>query len=114
MTGPLPRLRVVYDGDCPFCARYVALMRLREGHEVRLVDARREPEVAAAYGLDLNAGMIVDLDGAVHHGAAAVALLSRLSRRPGPLASDRLARVVYPLMRAGRALALRLLGRRPI
>jgi predicted DCC family thiol-disulfide oxidoreductase YuxK len=110
----LPELRIVYDGDCPFCASYVALMRLREGHAVRLIDARREPEVAAAYGLDLNAGMIADLDGQVHHGAAAVALLSRLSRRPGPLASDRLAGAVYPLMRAGRALTLRLMGRRPI
>ncbi len=114
MSDARPELRIVYDGECPFCARYVALMRLREGHAVRLIDARREPELAASYGLDLNAGMIADLDGAVHHGAAAVALLSRLSRRPGPLASDRLARAVYPLMRAGRGLALKLLGRRPI
>ncbi|HSP24134.1 MAG TPA: DCC1-like thiol-disulfide oxidoreductase family protein [Saliniramus sp.] len=107
-------LRIVYDGDCPFCSRYVALMRLRERHKVELVDARREPEKAQAYGLDLNEGMIVDLDGAVHHGARAVALLSRLSRRPGPLASDRLAALAYPVMRAGRNLTLRLLGRKRI
>jgi predicted DCC family thiol-disulfide oxidoreductase YuxK len=110
----LPELRIVYDGDCPFCSRYVALVRLRERHAVRLIDARREPDTAAAYGLDLNAGMIADLDGAVHHGAAAVALLSRLSRRPGPLASDRMAQALYPLMRMGRALTLRVLGRRPL
>lgn len=107
-------LRIVYDGDCPFCTRYVQLMRLRERHAVELIDARREPERARAYGLDLNEGMIADLDGEIHHGAKAVALLSRLSRRPNPLASDRIAAFAYPVMRAGRNLALRLLGRRPL
>ena len=79
-----------------------------------LVDARREPERAAAYGLDLNAGMIADLDGVVHHGAAAVSLLSSLSRRPGPLAWAPLTRMVYPLMRLGRQATLRILGRSPL
>ncbi len=107
-------LRIVYDGACPFCASYVSLMRLRESYAVRLIDARAEPGPAAAYGLDLNAGMIVDLDGKIYHGARAVALLSRLSRGPGLLSSDRVAAAVYPWMRRGRALALRLLGRQPL
>lgn len=114
METPLTPLTIVYDGDCPFCARYVALVRLRERYDVRLLDARREPERARAYGLDLNEGMIVDLDGEVSHGAAAVSLLSRLSRRPGPLASRRIAEFLYPAMRAGRAATLRLLGRKPL
>jgi len=32
-------LHIVYDGDCPFCSGYVALLRLREQYDVRLVDA---------------------------------------------------------------------------
>ncbi len=107
-------LRIVYDGECPFCASYVALLRLRERYSVRLIDARSEPAPARAYGLDLNAGMIVDLDGKVYHGARAVALLSRLSRRRGPLSSDRVADAIYPWMRRGRALVLWLLRRRPL
>lgn len=107
-------LRIVYDGECPFCASYVALMRLRENYAVELIDARTHPTPARAYGLDLNAGMIVDLDGEVHHGASAVTLLSRLSRRPGPLSSARVARWLYPWMRRGRAITLRLLGRQPL
>lgn len=107
-------LRIVYDGDCPFCANYVGLLRLREGHEVLLIDAREQKVVAESYGLDLNEGMIVDLDGDVYHGAAAVALLSRLSRRPGLLSSDRAAAVVYPWMRFGRAIVLRMLRRSPL
>lgn len=110
----MQQLHIVYDGQCPFCSRYVQLVRLRERVSVVLVDARREPERAAAYGLDLNAGMIADLDGVVHHGAAAVSLLSRLSRRPGPLAWAPLARVLYPAMRLGRQVTLKALGRHPL
>ena len=110
----MQHLKIVYDGECPFCSRYVQLVRLRERVGVELVDARREPEQAAAYGLDLNAGMIADLDGVVHHGAAAVSLVSTLSRRPGPLAWAPLARLVYPIMRLGRRATLKVLGRNPL
>lgn len=108
------QLRIVYDGQCPFCSRYVQLLRLRERFDVSLLDARREPERASRYGLDLNEGMIVDLDGTVHHGAAAVSLLSKLSRRPGPLSRPAMARLLYPAMRLGRQLTLRILGRKPL
>lgn len=107
-------LRIVYDGECPFCSRYVQLVRLREEFEVELVDARREPEKAKRYGLDLNEGMIVDLDGQVHHGAEAVWLLSTLSRRPGLFSRRPIAEALYPVLRLGRRLTLRALGRKPI
>lgn len=116
------RLRVIYDGQCPFCSAYVELARLREGHEVELVDARERPDMAGSYRLDLDAGMIVDLDGAVYHGADALWIISVLSSRSGLLnrmascafSRRRFARVAYPLMRASRTLVLRVLGRRRI
>jgi predicted DCC family thiol-disulfide oxidoreductase YuxK len=108
------RLRIIYDGECPFCSSYVRLLRLREQYDVRLVDARKEPAFAAQYGLDLNEGMIADLDGAVHHGARALSLLSRLSSTRSPLRSERVASAVYPLFRFGRNVALKLLGRSQI
>ena len=107
-------LHIVYDGDCPFCSSYVALLRLREQYDVRLVDARKEPAVAARYGLDLNEGMVVDLDGKVYHGARAMSLLARLSGTLSPLRSERVASAVYPLFRFGRNVALKVLGRRQI
>jgi predicted DCC family thiol-disulfide oxidoreductase YuxK len=107
----MARLHIVYDGDCPFCSRYVALLRLREQHDVRLVDARKNPAFAAQYGLDLNAGMIVDLDGNVFHGARAISVLSRLSGTISPLRSEWIARAVYPLLRFGRNVSLKVLGR---
>ncbi len=107
-------LHIVYDGDCPFCSGYVALLRLREQYDVRLVDARKEPAVAARYGLDLNEGMIVELDGTVHHGARAMSLLARLSGTRNPLRSERVASAVYPFFRFGRNVALKVLGRSQI
>ena len=107
-------LRIIYDGECPFCSRYAAWQRLHAEYTVELVDARADPVRAQSYGLDLNEGMIVDLDGRVYHGAEAVSLLSRLSARPGPLRHESLARRIYPALRFGRNLTLRLLGRKPI
>jgi predicted DCC family thiol-disulfide oxidoreductase YuxK len=107
-------LRVVYDGQCPFCSRYVELVRLKQQYDVELVDARQNPDTAENYGLDLNEGMIADLDGKVHHGADAVWLLSMLSERPGLLSRRRIAKALYPWLRRGRRLTLRILGREPI
>ena len=107
-------LRIIYDGDCPFCRSYVALLRLRDRYDVQLVDARKERAAAAEYGLDLNEGMIVDLDGQVHHGARAVSLLSRLSKTTGPLRFEWVAALVYPVLRLGRGITLKALGRKPL
>ena len=107
-------LHIVYDGDCPFCRNYVGLLKLRERYDVHLVDARREPAFAARYGLDLNEGMIADLDGEVYHGARAVALLSRISGTFKPLGREWVARVMYPVLRFGRNAALKALGRSQI
>lgn len=121
--GPL----VVYDGECPFCAAYVRMTRLRESAgPVMLVDARAGAhpvlDEIRAQGLDLDRGMVVKMDGRLYHGDAAMTALALMTtpsgvfnramralfRKPG------LARVIYPPMVAGRNLTLRLLGRRPI
>ena len=122
---------IVYDGECPFCAAYVRMTRLRDSAgAVTMVDARAvardgsHPILAEirAQGLDLDQGMVVKMDGRLYHGDAAMTalalmttpagafnrLMRALFRRPG------LARVLYPPMVAGRNLTLRILGRRPI
>ena len=122
---------IVYDGECPFCAAYVRMTRLRDSAgSVTLVDARSAAQDGGHpvlteirdRGLDLDRGMVVKMDGQLYHGDAAMTalalmttpagafnrLMRALFRRPG------LSRVVYPPMVAGRNLTLRLLGRRPI
>jgi len=121
-----PGTFVVYDGDCPFCAEYVKLLRLREAvGAVTLVNARDDhPAVdyARARGVDLNQEMALILHGELHSGADCMHRLALMSTGAGAFnavmarifASRRLARLLYPALRAGRNLTLRLLGRRPI
>ena len=114
---------IYYDGDCPFCARYVRLLRLqRAAGRVDLVDlrddarARRDLEDA---GFDPDQGMIVETEGRRFGGADAVNALALLSSPSGPfnranrlvLSSPALAALIYPILRSGRWLALFLLGR---
>jgi predicted DCC family thiol-disulfide oxidoreductase YuxK len=117
---------IVYDGGCPFCTAYVRLVRLREAiGPVRLVDAREGGPVVdeiVAAKLDLDDGMVLKLDGLLYHGDECLNRLALLSTSSGafnrinvwmfrnPLA----ARLAYPVLRAGRNLALRLLGRQKL
>lgn len=119
-------IAVIYDGQCPFCSSYVALMRLRQSvGPVDLVDARSDdPRVAAAVaaGLDLDEGMVVIWDGRYFHGQAAVHLLATLSGEGGAMnrlqrlafATPRRAAWLYPPLVRGRRAYLRLAGRSPI
>jgi predicted DCC family thiol-disulfide oxidoreductase YuxK len=116
-------IEIVYDGQCPFCASYVRMTRLRAAAgPVRLIDARSDaPEVAdlAARGIDLDRGMVVREGGQLFHGEAAIWRLAVLTAPGGPFnglmrrlfASPRRAAALYPWLVRGRGLALRLLGR---
>lgn len=117
---------VVYDGECPFCANYVKLYRLRQlVGQVTLVDARGDHPVLAelrALGLDLDEGMAVRWQGRFYYGAAALHVLALLGSESGVFnrlnrwlfSRPRLGRQLYPWMVSGRKLTLRLLGRRLI
>ena len=116
---------IVYDGGCPFCSCYVRLMRLREDFDVALIDARTVPDRVAAYacqGIKIDEGMIVEVEGGVHHGADAVCLLSALSTQAGTwnrifaslFRHRSVARFFYPAMRLGRRVTLAALDRRRI
>jgi predicted DCC family thiol-disulfide oxidoreductase YuxK len=122
MTGP--GAWIVYDGECPFCSRYVAMLRLRESlGPVALVNARDggpEVEEARAAGLDLDQGMVLKLDGRLYHGDECINRLALLStpssafnRINGAIfRSPTASRLLYPVLRTGRNGVLRLLGRR--
>lgn len=117
---------LIYDGECPFCTRYVRLTRLRETvGTLRLLNARdRASEVEAAIeaGYNLDHGMLLSLDGTLYYGPDCLNRLALLSSRSSwfnrlsyaLFKNRRLARVAYPVLRAGRGLALRLLGRPPL
>jgi predicted DCC family thiol-disulfide oxidoreductase YuxK len=125
--GQKGEIFVVYDGECPFCSRYVMLYRIRQNvGRVHLIDARESdhPLVReiSAKGLDLNNGMVVKWDDRFYYGSDALHVLAMLGSEGGVFsrinqmlfARRNLAKVIYPAMVAGRKLTLRMLGRPPI
>jgi predicted DCC family thiol-disulfide oxidoreductase YuxK len=121
-----PGALIVYDGQCPFCSRYVRLIRLRRSlGQVELIDARKDgPAVAElrAAGLDLDEGMALKVGDRWYHGDECVHMLALLStpstlfnKLNGAVFRSRpAAKLLYPFLRSGRNLALKLLGRSKI
>lgn len=117
---------LVYDKQCPACSYYCNLARIRESAgRLVLVDARDDSairdEITAA-GLDIDQGMVLRYGGTLYYGADAIHMLALLGSNSG--AFNRIshwtfkyrpvARVLYPVLRAGRNLLLKVLGRTKI
>ncbi len=113
---------LIYDGDCPFCANYVRFSALRETvGNIRLIDAREngeEVQAAQASGYVIDEGMLLKLDGQFYYGADCLNRLALLSTRStvfnrlthALFRRPAMARLFYPILKAGRAVTLRLLG----
>lgn len=116
-------VELVYDGSCPVCnlySRHVAIDP-RSG-QLERIDARKPGElldVITSAGLDVDEGMVVRIDGRLFFGAEAVHELAKLAAGNGLLdrcvawvfRSRRRAELLYPALKAGRNLLLKLLGR---
>ncbi len=114
---------ILYDGECPVCGEYLSLLKIRElAGEVALVDARSRPDLVAdlrAAGYEINDGIVLAHDGGLVYGASALSLIAqldgsgrRLNRATSALFRAPVAgEVLYVVLKAGRKLLLRLLGR---
>ncbi|MDX5378934.1 MAG: DUF393 domain-containing protein [Halomonas sp.] len=117
-----PRLRLVYDGECPMCRRYVRWQRIRkEVGELELIDARQESEARrelTASGIDLDQGFALQIGERWYHGSEALHRLTLLGTRSGVFnramyrlfASQERTERLYPLLKACRNGLLSLLG----
>ena len=113
---------IVYDGDCPFCRSYVTLMKLRTAFgKVELIDARAGGEMVlrlTQQGYDLNQGMAVIYAGQVYHGKDVVIIISAMTGKlswagellAAVLRNKRRAAMIYPVMKLGRKITLKILG----
>jgi predicted DCC family thiol-disulfide oxidoreductase YuxK len=114
---------LVYDGDCPVCSTYVRYVRIKESAGGLLLVNGRDggPWVARVRQehLDLDEGMVLFYGGRAYHGADCIHMLALLSTSSGSFnrlnalvfKHPGLARVLYPMLRAGRNLLLRILHR---
>ncbi len=117
---------LVYDKECPACGYYCNLVRIRESvGELVLVDAR-EPgplmEEITAAGLDIDQGMVLIAGDRMYYGVDAIHALSIMGTRSGVFnrvtywcfKSKVVSGILYPILRAGRNLLLKILKKTKI
>lgn len=117
---------IVYDGECPFCSRYVKMLRLRAViGPIQLVDARTDhPMVAWLHKqqIDLDEGMAFVQNGQISYGEECIHKLALLTTPSGifnrltawVFRSPTASRLIYPILRFGRNVTLKILGRRKL
>lgn len=116
-------IELLYDRECPACEFYCQRVAVADdkGRLVR-IDAREPGEImdeVTALGLDIDEGMVLRVDDRLYYGAAAIHQLAKLSsndtlfNRSARLlfGSERMARILYPVLKACRNLLLKMLGR---
>lgn len=109
---------LLYDGECPVCAGFVAFAEFRRRHpELKLLDARHEPELVASLrrdGYEINDGMVLVVGGRLYYGADANAkLASYRSDLPAgkQVAMTAIGATPYAMLRGLRNALLRVRGK---
>ncbi len=120
------KLLLVYDRECPACNNYCQMVRIRESvGELQLIDAREASPVMdeiTAAGLDIDEGMVLKMNDQLYYGPDAIHALSLISSRSGifnrlvywVFKSKRVSHVLYPILKAGRAVLLKLMRKSKI
>ena len=126
MNNTDEQLWLVYDEECPFCSSYVKYVRLQENFgELNLVDARKGGELVESIkkqGYDLNEGMVLKFQDRYYHGADCINVLALMSTRVGffnrvnavIFKNATVSNMLYPVLRAGRNLTLKILGKKKL
>jgi len=117
-VAPVAKATLVYDGACPFCSHFAAMVRLRAAvGAVELINAREggpEIERLRAKGINLDQGNVFSYGGRDYVGPEAMHAIAALSGLDGVfgrtvawmIGSPARARMLYPLLRGVRNLAL--------
>jgi len=121
------RLSLIYDGDCPFCSAYVKFTHLKKQvGQIDLINARNaDPTLLldlANQGYDLNNGMLMIYGGTCYFGADCMHMLALLSSKSDffnrccavVFKNHKATKILYPILRTGRNLTLRILGKKKI
>ena len=119
-------MKIIYDGDCPFCSKYVRLIQLKNTvGDVELINARSNTsltEKLKKLSIDVNQGMVLIDDEDIYfaedcvHRLALLSTSSTLFNRINKFIFKHkiLSKLLYPIMKAGRNLILVLLQRKQI
>tara|TARA_Y100000589_G_C27069057_1_gene594580 strand:- start:36 stop:395 length:360 start_codon:yes stop_codon:yes gene_type:complete len=119
-------MKIIYDGECPFCSKYVRLIQLKKtlGY-VELINAREDPtikEKLKRLSIDINQGMVL-IDGEdiyfaedCIHRLALLSTSSTFFNRINKFIFKNkiISKILYPIMKTGRNFILFILKRKQI
>lgn len=117
---------LAYDEECPICDAYCHMVRIRDSiGTLKLVNARDAGEAMneiTLRGLDIDQGMVLKVDDVLYYGSDAIFALASMSSASGPLnrmnhwlfRSRARARILYPVLRVGRNLLLKVMRKAKI
>lgn len=117
---------IIYDGECPFCSRYVQMLRLQNAvSKVSLIDARSDPAYAREMlekGMNIDDGMLVVYSDKLYYASDAVNILAILTTPSDAFnyltaflfKGKKTSRFLYPVCRFFRNSVLKVLGRKKI
>jgi len=115
---------LIYDSECPVCANYVQMIRIRESlGELTLVSARDNSDLVkeiSAMGINLNKGMVLKIDDQIFSDSETIHALAMISSRSTLFnkvnswifKSKWRTRLLYPPLRFGRRCLLSILGKK--
>ncbi len=125
-TADKKQVVLVYDKECPACHAFCIRTRINESiGELILVDAREDTpyrQEITDLGWDIDQGMVVKVADELYYGSDAIHVLSLMSSRSGlfnrlnywVFRSKTAAHILYPILKAGRNLLLKILGKSKI
>lgn len=125
-NSPKSTIDLVYDRQCPACDFYCRHAEIADGtRELKRIDAREPSQIMEEItraGLDIDQGMVLRKDGVLYYGSDAIHQLALLAPRRGIF--NRLSRTLfarrpaahalYPVLRGGRNLLLKVLRKTKI
>ena len=119
-------MKIIYDGECPFCSKYVRLIQLKKTLGcVELINAREDPtikEKLKRLSIDINQGMVL-IDGEdiyfaedCIHRLALLSTSSTFFNRINKFIFKNkiISKILYPIMKTGRNFILFILKRKQI
>ena len=119
-------MKIIYDGECPFCSKYVRLVQLKKSvGKVELINARTDSAIQKKLkklSINVNQGMVL-IDGKdiyfaedCIHRLALLSTSSTIFNRINKFVFKHkiLSKVLYPIMRTGRNFILFILRREQI
>ena len=120
------KMKIIYDGACPFCSKYVRLLRLKNTvGNVELINVREDTVIQGKLkelSIDINQGMVLIDDKDIFfaedcvHRLALLSTSSTIFNRINKFIFKHktLSKILYPIMKAGRNLVLFILRRKQI